>query len=277
MTTLAQPSASPPPAGSGPWIVFDHVNLSFGPVAALRDVSFQVSHGETKVLLGESGAGKSVILKVAVGLLRPQSGEVRVLQSDIADMPENQLFALRRNIGFVFQESALFDSLSVRDNVAFRLEEEARLSPEQITERVRTCLSFVELEEAIDKMPAELSGGMRRRVAIARALATEPAVMLYDSPTGGLDPITAATIMELIIKLRDVNRVTALLVTHRLQDAAMLAGHCWDRATNRLRTAKRGDNNTSFLILRAGQVLFDGGSQQLRETHDAYIRHFLEP
>lgn len=273
----APPSAAPPSASAvAPEIVFDHVSLSFGPEPALQDVSFHVQHGETKVLLGETGAGKTVALKLALGLLRPQRGHIRVLQADIDEMPESRLFELRRDIGMVFQESALFDSLSVRDNVAFRLEEERRLDEAAIDERVRTCLRFVDLEDAINKMPEELSGGMRRRVSIARALASEPAIMLYDSPTGGLDPITAGTIMELVIKLRDVNRVTALLVTHRLQDAALLAGFAWDRTQGRLRAAAPGDNHTSFLILRAGRVQFDGSARELHATTDPYIRHFLQ-
>lgn len=261
----------PPPT----LIEFDQVSLGFGGVAVLRDISFQVRRGETKVMLGEAGAGKSVALKLAIGLLRPDAGKVEVLGETVSALPERDLYELRRHIGIVFQESALFDSLSVRDNVAYRLEEEGRLSPEAIEARVRACLAAVELEEAIDKMPAELSGGMQRRVSIARALATEPEIMLYDSPTGGLDPITATNIMEQIIKLRDVNRVTALLVSHRLQDGFLMATHCWDAATNGLKPAPPEQSHTSFLVLHQQQVIFDGSAAALRASPDAYLQEFL--
>ncbi|MGH9466606.1 MAG: ABC transporter ATP-binding protein [Terriglobales bacterium] len=254
---------------------FEHVGLSFGQEIALSDVSFQVRRSETKVLLGESGAGKSVVLKLALGLLLPDNGSVEVLGERVSALPEQELFELRRRIGMVFQESALFDSLSVRENVAYRLEEEGRLDPVAIEARVRACLDAVEMEEAIDKMPAELSGGMQRRVSIARALATEPEVMLYDSPTGGLDPVTATNIMEQIIKLRDVKRVTALLVTHRLQDGFLLATHRWDPARNTLCPEPVQDGTTSFLVLHQHRVLFDGGAEEMLHSPEPYLREFL--
>lgn len=257
-------------------IEFDRVALSFDHQPVLEDISFQVRRGETKVLLGESGAGKSVALKLALGLLRPDSGAVEVLGERVSALPEPQLYELRRRIGMVFQESALFDSLTVRENVAYRLEEEGRLDPDHIEARVRACLATVELEDAIDKMPAELSGGMQRRVSIARALATEPEIMLYDSPTGGLDPITATNIMEQIIKLRDVNRVTALLVTHRLQDGFLLATHCWDKASNALVPAPERNLSTSFLVLHNHSILFDGGAEALLASGEPYLRQFLK-
>ncbi|MGH9413766.1 MAG: ABC transporter ATP-binding protein [Terriglobales bacterium] len=256
-------------------IEFNGVSLAFNLVPVLQEVSFQVRRGETKVLLGETGAGKSVALKLALGLLRPDAGSVEVLGERLDTLPEAQLFELRRRIGMVFQESALFDSLTVRENVAYRLDEEHSLDAGAIEARVRTCLATVELEEAIDKMPSELSGGMQRRVSIARALATEPEVMLYDSPTGGLDPITATNIMQQIIKLRDVNHVTALLVTHRLQDGWLMATHRWDAQSNRLVLAPDHDAATSFLVLHGHRILFHGAADALLASSDPYLRHFL--
>ncbi len=257
-------------------IEFDHVHLAFGEQTVLEDVSFAVRRSETKVLLGETGAGKSVVLKLAIGLLRPDAGRVEVLGETVSRLPETELYALRRRIGIVFQESALFDSLTVRENVAYRLEEERRLSEDEIEARVRACLAAVELEEAIDKMPAELSGGMQRRVSIARALSTEPEILLYDSPTGGLDPITATNIMEQIIRLRDVNKVTALLVTHRLQDGFLMATHCWDPEANALRASIAENHATSFLVLHQHRAIFDGQLQTLRANPDPYLQHFLQ-
>ncbi|MGH9491047.1 MAG: ABC transporter ATP-binding protein [Terriglobales bacterium] len=256
-------------------IRLEHVSLEFDGTPVLTDVSLAVRHGETKVLLGESGAGKSVLMKLVLGLLRPNKGQVWVFGQEVSAMPEAKLFELRRRIGMTFQESALFDSLSVRDNVAYRLEEDGRLTDEAMDERVRTCLKFVNLDDVMDKMPAELSGGMRHRVSIARALATSPEIMLYDSPTGGLDPETATTIMDLIIKLRDNNRVTALLATHRLQDGYLLATHAWDSNAGAARWAPEGARHTSFLLLRQGRVLFDGTAEELRGDPDPYVRQFL--
>lgn len=256
-------------------IDFEGVSLSFADTRVLDDVSLQVRRGETKVLLGETGTGKSVLLKLALGLIRPDAGSVEVLGESVSRMPEQGLFELRRRIGIVFQESALFDSLSVRENVAYRLEEERRLDEAQVEARVRACLAAVELEAAIDKMPSELSGGMQRRVSIARALSTEPEIMLYDSPTGGLDPITATNIMEQIIKLRDLSHVTALLVSHRLQDGFLMATHVWDAAANALRPDPAAAAATSFAVLHNQRVVFDGPAQALRASPDAYLRTFL--
>src|SRR5438477_10928287 len=203
-------------------IVFEDVSIAFESNSVLNGISFQLNRGETKAIFGIAGAGKSTILKLAVGLVKPDSGRIYVLGEDVTTMSEEALFELRRNIGIVFQESALFDSLTVRENVAFRLMEE-KLPEEEIEKRVREALSFVELEHTMDMLPSELSGGMRRRVGIARAIITHPEVLLYDSPTGGLDPITSTTIIELIMKQRDVSKTSALLVSHRLQDGFMLA------------------------------------------------------
>ncbi len=217
-----------------PVVVFEDVSLAFDEKVVLDAISFQLERGETKAIFGVAGSGKSTILKLAMGLIRPDSGRVHVLGVDITDMSEEDLFALRRKIGMVFQESALFDSLTVRENVAFRLLEEGDVSEADIEKRVLEVLSFVELEKTIDMFPSELSGGMRRRVAIARAIINEPELLLYDSPTGGLDPVTSTTIVELIIKQRDVAKTSSLFVTHRLQDAFTMATYGFDRKTNHM-------------------------------------------
>lgn len=263
------------PAPAPVLIEFAGVSITLGATPVLRDLSLRVHRGETKVMLGESGSGKSVCLKLAIGLLRPDEGRITVLGEPVSELPEEELYKLRRRIGIVFQESALFDSLTVRENVAYRLEEERLLTPERIEARVHECLEAVELSEAIDKLPAELSGGMQRRVAIARALATEPEILLYDSPTAGLDPITATNIMEQIIRLRDVSQVTSLLVTHRLQDAAMLAAYRWDAQSGALR-AGDGAGRTSLLVLHQHHAVFDGTAAQLQASTDPYVRTFLQ-
>src|SRR3984893_1434548 len=217
---------------SAPAIIFEDVPLAFAENDVLRGVSFRLNRGETKALFGVAGSGKSLILKLVLGLIRPDSGRVIVLGQDVTQMPEKDLFELRGKIGMVFQESALFDSLTVRENVAFRLMEEHGIYDEPIDRRVREALSFVELEHTVELFPSELSGGMRRRVAIARAIITQPELLLYDSPTGGLDPVTSNTIVELIMKQRDVYRTSSLLVTHRLQDAFTMATHEFDPNTS---------------------------------------------
>jgi phospholipid/cholesterol/gamma-HCH transport system ATP-binding protein len=255
----------------GQVVVFENVSIAFESKPVLNGISFSLSRGETKALFGIAGAGKSTILKLTLGLLKPDYGEIYVLGNDVTRMREEDLFGLRRKIGMVFQESALFDSLRVRENVAFRLMEEGEVPDKDIECRVREALSFVELERAIDKFPSELSGGMRRRVAIARAIITQPEILLYDSPTGGLDPVTSTTIIELIVKQRDVYRTSSLLVTHRLQDAFIMATHYFDRKTNRMVRLPLGTDTEvpmTFLILRDGQVIFDGDAQQLRHSKD---------
>src|SRR5215471_21213872 len=259
-------------------VVFDDVWVSFGDVDVLRGVSFKLPAGETKALFGVAGSGKSTILKLALGLLRPDAGRVVALGEDVESTPEDDLFRLRGKIGMVFQESALFDSLTVRENVAFRLTEEHGIYDDPIDNRVRESLRFVELEHTLDLFPSELSGGMRRRVAIARAIITHPELLLYDSPTGGLDPVTSNTIVELIMKQRDVYRTSSLLVTHRLQDAFTMATHEFNPKTNQLRVMPRGqycDVPMSFLILRDGKVVFDGDVRQLVHTKDEYIREYI--
>ena len=263
---------------SAPVIVFEDVALAFADNEVLRGVSFHLPRGETKAVFGVAGSGKSLILKLALGLIRPDSGRIVVLGQDVTQMREEELFELRGKIGMVFQESALFDSLTVRENVAYRLMEEHGVYDEDIDRRVREALRFVELEHTLDLDPAELSGGMRRRVAIARAVITEPELLLYDSPTGGLDPVTSNTIIELIVKQRDVYQTSALLVTHRLQDAFTMATHQFDKQTNRmvpLPSGRHCDVPLSFLILRDGKVIFDGDLQQLARTEDEYIREYI--
>jgi len=262
---------------SGYAIEFDKVAIAFDENVVLDGISFQLPHGETKALFGVAGSGKSTLLKLAMGLLRPDSGRIFVLGEEITHMSEQELFELRRRVGIVFQESALFDSLKVYENVGFRLMEE-RISAEEVERRVREVLRFVELEKTYDMFPSELSGGMRRRVAIARAIITEPEVLLYDSPTGGLDPVTSNTIVELIVKQRDVYKTSALMVTHRLQDAFTMATHQFDKATNQMVVLPKGrrcDVPMSFLILRDGKVIFDGDAHELVTSRDEYIREYI--
>jgi phospholipid/cholesterol/gamma-HCH transport system ATP-binding protein len=259
-------------------IRFENVTLAFDDKVVLDNISFRLPHGETKALFGVAGSGKSTILKLALGLMKPDSGSIYVLGEEVTAMTEEALFDLRSQIGMVFQESALFDSRTVRENVAFRLIEEGDISEDEIERRVREALSFVELERTVDMFPSELSGGMRRRVAIARAIVTRPEILLYDSPTGGLDPVTSTTIVELIVKQRDVYKTSALMVTHRLQDAFIMATHYFDRTANKMLALPKGVNcevPMAFLILKDGKVIFDGDIDELSRTRDEYIREYI--
>jgi phospholipid/cholesterol/gamma-HCH transport system ATP-binding protein len=252
--------------------------MAFEDKPVLDGISFCLPKGETKAIFGVAGSGKSTILKLALGLLKPDSGHIYVLGEDVTQMSEDALFEIRRKVGIVFQESALFDSLTVRENVAFRLLEEGDIPDDEVEKRVREALSFVELESTVDKFPAELSGGMRRRVAIARAIITQPEVLLYDSPTGGLDPVTSTTIVQLIVKQRDVYKTSSLLVTHRLQDAFIMATHYFDRKANEMRPLPPGTRSEvpmAFLILRDGKVIFDGDAHELTQSKDEYIREYI--
>ncbi|HZQ92368.1 MAG TPA: ATP-binding cassette domain-containing protein [Terriglobales bacterium] len=281
MSSITHPADLPAPApfpAEDKAIVFDDVAISFEENEVLKSISFALTRGETKVLLGIAGSGKSTILKLALGLLRPDRGRIWVLGQEVTAMTEQDLFALRSRVGMVFQESALFDSLTVRENVGYRLMEDHSLSAGEVEQRVAEALRFVELEHTLDMFPSELSGGMRRRVAIARAIVTRPEVILYDSPTGGLDPITSTTIIELILKQRDVYKTTALMVTHRLQDAFVMATNCFDTKQNKMVPIGRDsttDVETTFLVLRDGCVIFDGAAEQLVETRDEYIREYI--
>jgi phospholipid/cholesterol/gamma-HCH transport system ATP-binding protein len=266
---------------SEPVIRFEDVHLGFEEGDVLAGLSFSVAHGETKVLIGESGSGKTLTLKLAAGLLRADSGTVRVLGNDLGRMSEQELLEFRRHIGFVFQEGALFDSLTVEENVAYRLRED-RGGEDEIEFRVREALRFVEMEDAIAKLPDELSGGMRRRVSIARALVSRPPIVLYDSPTAGLDPITAQTIITLILRLRDTQGVTSLLATHRLQDAFGLAQYRFDKESGRVVPAPQSGNGarflapaTNFLVLRAGQAYFEGTPEEIAGSRDEYLHRYL--
>src|SRR5438445_5357503 len=258
-------------------ITFENVVLAFDNLMVLDGVSFELKRGETKALLGVAGSGKSTILKLALGLMKPDRGHIYVLGHDVTTMTEEELFDLRNQVGIVLQESALFDSFTVRENVAFRLMEE-KLPEDEIEKRVREALSFVELEHTMDMLPSELSGGMRRRVGIARAIITHPEVLLYDSPTGGLDPITSTTIIELIMKQRDVYKTSALLVSHRLQDGFTLASHYFDPVTKHMLpvdgTPQR-EIHTSFMILREGKVIFAGTAHELGQVEDPYIKEYI--
>ncbi len=259
-------------------IVFEDVSMSFEGLDVLDGISFELPHGETKALFGVAGSGKSTILKLALGLIKPDRGRIFVLGEEVTQMREEDLFELRRRVGMVFQESALFDSLTVKENVAFRLMEEGNVSDEEIDRRVQEALRFVELEHTMKMFPSELSGGMRRRVAIARAIITHPEVLLYDSPTGGLDPVTSNTIIELIVKQRDVYHTSALMVTHRLQDAFTMATHVFDTKNNTMVPASAADEDKirqTFLILKDGKVLFDGNARELAASQDEYIREYI--
>jgi phospholipid/cholesterol/gamma-HCH transport system ATP-binding protein len=266
-----------PVTDAGPVVVFRNVTIAFDGPPVLDDVSFSIAPGETRILLGPAGVGKSVLLKLVNGLLRPDQGSILLFGEEISHMPEQKLFPLRTRVGMVFQEGALFDSLSVRDNVAFQLIQE-QVPDAEIDQRVRAALRFVELEETFDLFPASLSGGMRRRVAIARALIRTPELLLYDSPTGGLDPLTSTTIIELIVKERDVYHTPSLMVTHRLQDALLLCNHLFDPEQSRMVPLPKGqtDPGTTFLMLENGRLIFDGSLHELVKSKNPFVREFLE-
>jgi len=260
-----------------PVLDFSSVSISFPGNAVLEDVPFQVAPRETRVLLGPAGVGKSVLLKLANGLLRPDIGSIHLFGHEISEMPERELFPLRTRTGFVFQEGALFDSLTVRDNVAYQLIQE-EVAEEEIDVRVRESLRFVGLEQTFSLYPGSLSGGMKRRVAIARALINTPHLLLYDSPTGGLDPVTSTTIIELIVKQRDVYRTPSVLVTHRLQDAFTMCTHRFEPAEDRMVPLPKDqfDINTTFLMLSEGRLIFDGTLHDLVTSENPLVREFIE-
>ncbi len=267
-------------AHGGPIIVFDDVFLAFDEKVILRNVSFTLQTGHTKVFLGASGAGKSTILRLILGLLRPDGGRIFVNGERVDDMPENELMAVRTDLGMVFQEGALFDSLTVRENVGYKLFEELHWPLDDANRRVQEVLGFIGLAEFIDRMPSELSGGQRRRVAIARAMAAKPRILLYDEPTTGLDPITALTVDEEIIKLRDLEGVSSIVVTHQLRDAFYIAEHTAIRRGQGIvferATGQKADEG-EFIMLRDGGIAFEGNASQLREmvSKDPYIEAFL--
>jgi phospholipid/cholesterol/gamma-HCH transport system ATP-binding protein len=261
-------------------IEFQNVTKAFNDDVVLKRISFRISRGETKIIVGVSGSGKSTILKLILGLIRPDEGRILIEGQDIMRMSERELVQMRKRIGMVFQEGALFDSLSVLENVGYRLFEESRLSEQEIEISVRRLLGFVGLEEAIDKMPAELSGGMKRRVGIARALVGTPKVILYDEPTAGLDPITKRHIVELMIKLRDLEGVTSVFVTHDLQAASTIASeYAIADNSGQVRFMRGGTDfcvvNIHFIMLQEGMICFEGSYEELIESRDSYVRAFM--
>lgn len=276
-TPVSELEPSPRP-GQAPVVEVRDATVAFDGPPVLRGVSFTVAPDETRILLGPAGVGKSVLLKLINGLVRPVSGTVWLFGEEITSMAEEQLFPLRARTGMVFQEGALFDSLSVRDNVAYQLLQDSSIPEEQIDARVREALRFVGLEETFSLFPASLSGGMRRRVAIARALINNPQLLLYDSPTGGLDPVTSTTIMELVMKERDVHATPSIMVTHRLQDAFFLCTHRFDAARGEAVPLPRGETvtNTTFLMLEEGRLIFDGSLDDLLQSDNSFVREFLE-
>jgi phospholipid/cholesterol/gamma-HCH transport system ATP-binding protein len=264
----------------GPIVVFDKVWLAFDEKVILREVSFTLQTGFTKIFLGASGAGKSTILRLTLGLLKPDAGRIFVNGEEIGHFNEEQLMRVRADLGMVFQEGALFDSLTVRENVAYKLTEELRWSAADANRRVDEVLGFIGLQEFSERMPSELSGGQRRRVAIARALAAKPKILLYDEPTTGLDPITALTVDEEIVKLRDAEQVSSVLVTHQLRDAFFVAEHTAVRGADGVRYQRAEGTKTQqaeFIMLKDGRIHFEGDADELRAAarSDDYIRAFL--
>ena len=263
---------------NAPIVVFDRVSLAFDDKVILRDISFTLLTGHTKIFLGASGAGKSTILKLILGLLRPDEGVIWVNGERIEAMTEDELMTVRGDLGMVFQEGALFDSLTVAENVGYKLYEETDMPLEEVRRRVEEVLGFVGLGEHIDKMPSDLSGGQRRRVAIARAMSYKPRILLYDEPTTGLDPITANTIDDEIIKLRDLEDVSSIVVTHQLRDAFRIATHEAVRVENRMRIVpadERKAEEAEFIMLKDGGIHFEGHAADLRATTDPYLKTFL--
>lgn len=258
-------------------IEFSRVSITFGGKPVLQDISFRVGEGETLILLGVTGSGKSVLLKLAAALLQPDSGRILIEGVDIASLASGPLNALRKRMGIVFQEGALFDSLSVYENVAYPMRESGkRVEEDQVEQAVRQVLGFVEMEDAIDKMPAELSGGMRRRVSVARAILTRPEIMLYDSPTAGLDPVTANTINILIAKLRDLNGVTSMVVTQRVQDAFFLSGVSFSSGAQKTGEPRSPSAPaTWFAVLRDQRIYFLGTREELARSNDPYLHEFI--
>ncbi len=264
-----------------PVLRFEHVTVAFDGNPAIEDVSFEVGHGESRVILGAAGSGKTVILKTSLGLLRPVAGRVFLFGQDIANLPEKELFGLRARCGILFQEGALFDSLTIEENVAYPLENHRRENypPDKVRSRVEEALRFVELAHTLEKFPSQLSGGMRRRVGIARANITEPALVLYDSPTAGLDPITANNIMSLIVKERDVRQATTIIVTQRFQDGKIMAKYRYNPATEDLEAASHnGDalvKGIQFLVMKQGRLVFEGDEGALERSADPYVSKFV--
>lgn len=281
MTTSPAPASSSDGRTAGadvPVVSFEKVSLAFDDNVVLREISFSIRAGHMTFLLGGSGAGKSVVLKLILGLLKPDAGAIYVNGERIDTMTEDQLMKVRGDIGMLFQETALFDSLTVADNAGYRLYEETDIPVDQVGRRVEEVLGFVGLDEYMDRMPSELSGGQRRRVAIARAMAARPRLLLFDDPTSGLDPITARTVIDEIIKLRDLEGVTSILVTHQLPDAFYIATHEARGENGRLTIVPANQGKAEedeFIMLRDGRIYFEGHAEALRASQDPYLKTFL--
>jgi phospholipid/cholesterol/gamma-HCH transport system ATP-binding protein len=276
--TSSTPATTRRNAVTEPVIVLDQVTLAFDDKAVLKGVSFTLHPGHTKVILGASGSGKSTILKLILGLWKPDSGEIWVNGGRIDTMSEPELMKMRADVGMVFQEGALFDSLTVAENVGYKLYEERQLPPGDVRRRVEEVLGFIGLGAYIDRMPSELSGGQRRRVAIARAMAAKPGIILYDEATTGLDPITAITVDQEFVKLRDFEAVTSIIVTHQLRDAFFVATHEAVRDDGKMRVVGADEQKTDeaeFIMLKDGLVAFEGNASELRASTDPYLKQFL--
>jgi phospholipid/cholesterol/gamma-HCH transport system ATP-binding protein len=276
--------------GDSTVVRFEDVTLAFGTTPALTHVSFEIKAGETRVVLGAAGSGKTMLLKTAVGLVKPDSGRIYLFGQDVTDLKESQLFDIRAKVGILFQEGGLFDSLTIEENVAYPLLNQHALHQngtrpaEEVDNRVREALRFVELEHTLDKFPNELSGGMRRRVGIARAVVTRPALVLYDSPTAGLDPITANTIINVILKERDLRNTASIMVTHRYQDGHLMANFRYNPSNGQIEAAARTGRegieaegsqvSTRFLVMKEGRLVFEGSETELRASADPYIQKF---
>ena len=260
-------------------IEFQNVSFAFDENVVLDNLSFSVPIGGTSLLLGASGAGKSVVLKLILGLLRPDSGAIAVNGERIDTLSEVELLRMRTDIGIAFQENALFDSLTVAENVGYRLYEETNQPLEQVRKRVEEVLAFIGLTETIDRMPSELSGGQRRRVGIARAMTSRPKLLLFDDPTTGLDPIVASTVDDEIVKLRDLERVTSMIATHQIRDAFYIATHRAERAADRIDIREEAGggatSSATFMVLHQGRVHFEGTAAELLASNDPYLREFL--
>jgi phospholipid/cholesterol/gamma-HCH transport system ATP-binding protein len=269
-----------PASGDKSILRFDRVSVSFGGDPAIKDISFEVLEGDTRIILGAAGSGKTVLLKTALGLARPDSGSVYLFGQNITELSEQELFDIRSKIGMLFQESALFDSMTIEENVAYPLlnQKAIQCPPHEVEDRVKEALHFVELDQTLARFPSELSGGMRRRAAIARAVVTGPPLLLYDSPTAGLDPITAHTIMALIIKERDVANTSTLIVTHRYQDGNLVANFRYNPDSGKLVPARENGHRpqlrTKFMVLQEGALVFEGTQAELEKSKDPYISKF---
>jgi phospholipid/cholesterol/gamma-HCH transport system ATP-binding protein len=276
--------AEPLPAQLPVVVGFDDVNLVFGETPALVHLTFAMRAGETRVVLGAAGSGKTMLLKTAVGLVKPDSGHISLFGEEVTGRKESQLYGLRSKVGILFQEGGLFDSLTIAENVAYPLlnqlavhKDGRALPPEEVDQRVRESLSFVELEHTLDKFPSELSGGMRRRAGIARAIVTAPQLVLYDSPTAGLDPITANLIINLILKGRDIRNTATIMVTHRYQDGHLMANFRYNPSNGKIERAESGQLTTRFFVMQEGRLFFEGSEAELRASTDSYVQKFARP